>query len=95
MLNNVVKIMTEVTDLGNEVPESDHVVDARGSACPGPLLETKKAVGKVDVEEVLEIWSSDPGTRQDIPAWAEFAQHEYLGFVEDDGYDRFYVIRMK
>lgn len=88
--------MVEETDLGNEVPEeADHVVDARGSACPGPLLETKKAVGKVDVDEVLEIWSSDPGTRNDIPAWANFAKHEYLGYVEDDGYDRFYVIRKK
>jgi len=81
--------MTE-TNLGNEVPEeSDHVVDARGSSCPGPLLETKKAVGKVDIDEILEIWSSDIGTRNDIPAWAKFAKHEYLGFVEDDGYDRF------
>ena len=87
--------MTE-TNLGKEVPEeSDHVVDARGSACPGPLLETKKAIGKVDIDEVLEIWSSDLGTRNDIPAWAKFAKHEFLGYVEDEGYDRFYVIRKK
>ncbi|MHA1973622.1 MAG: sulfurtransferase TusA family protein [Candidatus Hodarchaeales archaeon] len=88
--------MAEQTNLGKDVPEkSDHVVDARGSACPGPLLETKKAIGKVPVEGVLEIWSSDPGSRNDIPAWSKFAKHEYLGFVEDDGYDRFYVIRKK
>ena len=30
-------------------------VDARGSACPGPLLEAKKGIGKVKVGEVLEI----------------------------------------
>lgn len=88
--------MSEETNLGNDVPEeSNYVVDARGSACPGPLLETKKAIGKVTIDEVLEVWSSDPGTRNDIPAWAKFAKHEYLGFVEDSGYDRHYIIRKK
>ena len=46
-------------------------VDARGSACPGPLLEAKKGIGKVKVGEVLEIYSNDSGTRNDIPAWAK------------------------
>jgi tRNA 2-thiouridine synthesizing protein A len=46
-------------------------VDARGSACPGPLLEAKKGIGKVKVGEVLEIYSNDSGTRTDIPAWSK------------------------
>jgi tRNA 2-thiouridine synthesizing protein A len=88
--------MTLKTNLGNDVPEKvDHIVDARGSACPGPLLETKKAIGKVSVGQILEIWSSDPGTRNDIPAWAKFAKHDFLGYLEDNGYDRYYVIRKK
>ncbi len=44
-------------------------VDARGSACPGPLLEAKKGIGAVPVGEVLEIMSSDPQTKADIDAW--------------------------
>ena len=36
------------------------VVDARGCACPGPLMEAKKGIGTVDVGEVVEIRSSDP-----------------------------------
>ncbi|MFW9904893.1 MAG: sulfurtransferase TusA family protein [Candidatus Thorarchaeota archaeon] len=88
--------MVEQTNLGRDTPEeSDYIVDARGSACPGPLLEAKKAIGKVSVDEILEIWSSDPGSRNDISAWANFVKHEYLGYVEDDGFDRFYVIRKK
>jgi tRNA 2-thiouridine synthesizing protein A len=42
------------------------VVDARGTACPGPLLEAKKAIGSVKVGDVLEIWSGDPNTKLDI-----------------------------
>lgn len=70
-------------------------VDARGSACPGPLLEAKKGIGKVKVGEVLEILSSDSGTRSDIPAWAKKVGHEYLGVVESDGYDKLFVRRKK
>ncbi len=71
------------------------VVDARGSACPGPLLEAKKAIGKVKVGEVLEIWSNDPGTKNDIPIWAKKVGHEYLGHAEADGYERIFVVRKK
>lgn len=70
-------------------------VDARGSACPGPLLEAKKGIGKVRVGETLEIYSNDPGTRTDIPIWAKKVGHEYLGVLEADGYDKHFVRRNK
>ena len=84
--------MTEL-DLSTITAES--TVDARGSACPGPLLEAKKGIGKVKVGEVLEVLSGDAGTRDDIPAWADKVGHEYLGLVEADGYDRLFVLRKK
>jgi TusA-related sulfurtransferase len=71
------------------------VVDARGSACPGPLLEAKKAIGKVKVGDVLEILSNDPGTKNDIPVWAKKVGHEYLGHLAADGYERIFVRRTK
>jgi TusA-related sulfurtransferase len=70
-------------------------VDARGSACPGPLLEAKKGIGKVKVGEVLEIFSNDSGTRTDIPAWSGKVGHDYVGFLEGDGYDKHYIRRKK
>ncbi|HDI59039.1 MAG TPA: sulfurtransferase TusA family protein [Desulfobacteraceae bacterium] len=75
--------------------KADNTVDARGSACPGPLLEAKKGIGKVKVGEVLEIYSNDSGTRRDIPAWAGKVGHEYIGFMEADGYDKHFVRRKK
>ena len=75
--------------------EVSSTVDARGSACPGPLLEAKKGIGKVKVGEVLEIYSNDAGTRNDVPAWAKKVGHEYLGVVEADGYDKHFVRRNK
>jgi tRNA 2-thiouridine synthesizing protein A len=71
------------------------VVDARGSACPGPLLEAKKGIGAVKVQEILEVKSSDPGTRNDISIWAKKVGHEYLGLIEADGHDRHFLRRSK
>jgi len=84
--------MSEV-DLSGLKPAK--VVDARGSACPGPLLEAKKGIGSVKVGETLEVLSNDPGTRRDIPAWAKKVGHEYLGVLESEGYDRLFVTRKK
>jgi TusA-related sulfurtransferase len=71
------------------------VVDARGSACPGPLLEAKKGMGAVSIGTVLEIWSSDPITKTDIGAWAAKVGHAFLGYAPADGYDRVFVRRQK
>jgi TusA-related sulfurtransferase len=81
------------TDLSTVKPQK--TVDARGTSCPGPLLETKKAITAVPIGGILETLSSDEGTRQDIPAWAAKMGHEFLGYVAEPGYDRLFVRRKK
>lgn len=71
------------------------VIDARGAACPGPLLEAKKGMPGVPVGSVIEIWSSDPVTKTDISAWSNKVGHDFLGVLEADGYDRVLVRRQK
>jgi tRNA 2-thiouridine synthesizing protein A len=71
------------------------VLDARGAACPGPLLDAKKAMPGVPVGSVVEIWSSDPVTKTDINAWSTKVGHDFLGVLEADGYDRVFVRRQK
>jgi len=84
-----------MTELNLSEIKARSTVDARGSACPGPLLEAKKGIGKVRVGEILEIYSADSGTRKDIPAWAKKVGHDYLGILEVDGYDKHFVRRNK
>jgi len=74
---------------------ADKCVDARGTACPGPLLEAKKAIGTVRVSQIVEVLSNDVGSRNDIPVWASKVGHEYLGVVEADGFDRHFIRRKK
>jgi tRNA 2-thiouridine synthesizing protein A len=73
----------------------DKVIDARGTACPGPLLEAKKGLGSIKVGQIVEIKSNDKGSRKDIPVWAGKVGHEFLGMLEADGYDRLFVCRKK
>ncbi len=76
--------------------EVDKTVDARGTACPGPLLEAKRAMAKVPKNGgILEVLSSDEGTNEDIPLWANKVQHEHLGNIEEAGYWRLFVRRGK
>jgi len=66
-------------------------VDARGTACPGPLLEAKKAIGTIKAGDIMEVLSADEGTRVDIPKWCQKQGHEYLGMVEESGFFKLYL----
>ena len=71
------------------------VVDARSSACPGPLLEAKKGIGGIKVGEVLEIWAADPETNVNISQWCGKVGHEFLGVLVADAYNRIFILRKK
>jgi TusA-related sulfurtransferase len=73
---------------------SARVVDARGSFCPGPLMALIGAIKEGMVGDVIEVWSSDQGSRRDIPFWVNKAGHELAALAEELGYTRF-VIRKK
>ena len=66
-------------------------VDARGTACPGPLLEAKKAIGSIQPGDVMEVLSADEGTKIDIPKWCSKQGHEYLGAKDESGYFKVYM----
>ena len=74
---------------------ADKTIDARGTACPGPLLEAKRSMPKVPRGGIMEVLSSDEGTTNDIPRWAKKVGHEYLGVIEDAGLWRLFVRRGK
>lgn len=75
--------------------QADNVVDARGVSCPGPLLKAKKGMGNLEMGQILEIMSNDPGSKNDIPRWAKKVGHEFLGSLSMDGADRLFVKRQK
>jgi len=72
-------------------PTVDKTIDARGSFCPGPLLELIRGVKSVAVGQTVVVFSSDPGSNKDIPAWIAKAKHEVVGTFPEQGYTRFVI----
>jgi TusA-related sulfurtransferase len=66
-------------------------IDARGSFCPGPLMELIRAIRESEVGDVLAVLSSDSGSRTDIPKWVEKAGHRLIGVTARPGYDEIVV----
>jgi len=75
--------------------KADIVVDARGSFCPGPLMELVKTIKDAEVGKVIEVLSSDASSAKDIPEWVEKAGHGLIGVVQEDSYWRIIVKKIK
>jgi len=69
----------------------DKTIDARGMACPGPLMNLIGAIRQGQVGQVFEVLSSDQGSKTDIPAWVSKAKHELVEVTQDDGFTHFVV----
>ncbi|WP_100372270.1 sulfurtransferase TusA family protein [Bacillus sp. FJAT-45037] len=61
----------------------DHVLDAKGLACPMPIVKTKKTIDSIEAGQVLEIQATDKGSLADLKAWAKSTGHHYLGTIEE------------
>jgi len=73
------------------LPTITRTVDARGSYCPGPLMELIRAIREGQVGDVIAVWSSDKGSKIDIPKWVEKAGHRLLTLESRGGYDEIVV----
>ncbi|EKN70040.1 SirA family protein [Neobacillus bataviensis LMG 21833] len=61
----------------------NEVLDAKGLACPMPIVKTKKVMNTLEAGQVLEVVATDRGSKADLKAWAESTGHQFLGTVEE------------
>ena len=66
-------------------------IDARGMACPGPLMALIGAVREGKLGDVFEVLSSDEGSKTDIPVWVQKARYAMVEVVPEDGFARFVI----
>jgi tRNA 2-thiouridine synthesizing protein A len=66
-------------------------LDASGLNCPLPVLKTKKALEELRSGQVLEIITTDPGAKADIPAFCNRTGHQLLEVVEEGNKIIFYL----
>lgn len=63
--------------------KSDIVLDAKGLACPMPIVRTKKTIKTLEPGQVIEVQATDKGSTADLRAWANSTGNHYLGTVEE------------
>ena len=73
---------------------SRRVIDARGSFCPGPLMELIRGIRESNVGTFIAVYSSDNGSKTDIPKWVEKAGHRLVSIERRDGYDEIVVEKL-
>jgi tRNA 2-thiouridine synthesizing protein A len=68
-------------------------VDAKGQSCPGPLVALARALKEARPGDLFELLATDPGSKSDVPSWAEISGNELLNaeILEDGSYR--YTIR--
>lgn len=66
-------------------------IDARGSMCPGPLMELVRVIKEVEVGDIIDLLTSDKGSEKDIPAWLDKAGHELVEIKNEDGFQHILV----
>ncbi|HEX6593522.1 MAG TPA: sulfurtransferase TusA family protein [Bacillota bacterium] len=67
------------------------VLDAKGLACPMPVVRAKKEIDQIDSGEVLEIHTTDEGSKSDLKAWANSGGHEMLKQEDEDDVFKFWI----
>lgn len=70
---------------------ADKVLDAKGLACPLPVVKAKKAIDELTSGQVLEVQTTDKGAKNDLPAWAKASGHTVIDVKEENGILTFWI----
>ncbi len=68
-----------------DMPPPARTLDTSGRLCPYPIVETAKAVKRLEAGAVLLVIATDPGIATDMPMWCKATRHEHLGTFEEGG----------
>ncbi len=70
-------------------------VDARGLVCPMPTIRLGQAIRKVEVDQLVEVWTDDPGSEENMAAWCKNTGHELVEQSSEDSTFRYVVRRSR
>lgn len=73
----------------------DKVLDFKGLPCPMPVVKISQEIKKVQVGQVIEVHTTDPGSLSDFPAWAATSGNEIIKTDQADSVIKIFVKRLK
>ncbi|MGQ9484961.1 MAG: sulfurtransferase TusA family protein [Desulfosoma sp.] len=77
----------------SESIQADMVMDLKGLPCPMPVVKVSKGIKEVQVGQILEAQTTDPGSLTDFPAWARTSGNEIVGTQQENGIIRIFIKR--
>lgn len=77
----------------NEAVKADKVMDLKGLPCPMPVVKVSKGIKEIEVGQILEAMSTDPGSLTDFPSWARTSGNEIVKTEQDGDIIRFFIKR--
>ncbi len=78
----------------SEQIETKKVMDLKGLPCPMPVVKVSKGIKEVELGDVIEAQTTDPGALADFPAWARTSGNEIVKTEQDGDVIRFYIKRV-
>lgn len=74
---------------------SQETVDATGLVCPMPTIRLGQAIRRVAVGDVVEVWTDDPGSKQNMDAWCKNTGHELCDQALEGTVFKYWVRRVR
>lgn len=71
--------------------DPDVTIDSRDATCPGPLMDLIGKVKEAEPGTVIELQTSDSGSKSDVPEWLDEAGHDLLDTVDNGDYWSLFV----
>ena len=75
--------------------QADQVLDCKGLSCPLPVVKTKKTIDGMQAGQVLLMHATDPGSANDMTAWAKRTGNEIMKVDQGGGVWSFYIKKLK
>lgn len=72
----------------------EKTMDLKGLPCPMPIVKVSKGIKEIEVGQILEAETTDPGALADFPAWARTSGNQIIKTDQDGGVIRFYIKRL-
>ena len=71
--------------------KADYFVDAKGLACPMPLIKTRETMNELANGQILEVHTTDKGSVKNLSAWAKARGHKMLKHEQDQDIYKFWI----
>lgn len=74
-----------------DVIKEDQSLDCTGLLCPMPVVNTSKAMKRLQSGQILKMVATDPGSPPDMEAWSRQTGNELLRSLTENGKFIFYL----